>query len=254
MSCNDVYSFTKPARDEIVLVAGLGVEGDVHAGVRVRHRSRVRADPNQPNLRQVHLIHGELFEEVGEKGYTVAPGNLGENVTTAGIDLLSLPVGTILRFGRPEGDPASPAREGAGAAVPAGDSPAGAPLPAGNDAAGATQGDARAAVQGVLATAAAATLDEHTAAATAAVAAAAERDRGGDPRPAVVIAGLRNPCAQINGFQAGLLKEVIEQDAYGKVIRKAGVMAVVLRGGPIRPDDPIDVELPPTPHRPLERV
>jgi len=229
VSCNDVYSFTKPARDEIVLVAGIGVEGDVHAGVRVRHRSRVRADPNQPNLRQVHLIQGELFEEVGEKGYTVAPGNLGENVTTTGIDLLSLPVGTILRFGRPEGDPASPG-------------------------ATATHGDARAAVQGVLAAAAAATLDEHTAAAAAAVAEAAERDRAGDPRPAVVIAGLRNPCAQINGFQAGLLKEVIEQDAYGKVIRKAGVMAVVLRGGPIRPDDPIDVELPPTPHRPLERV
>src|SRR3954447_6148498 len=106
VSGNGVYSFTKPVRDEIVLVAGIGGEGDVRAGVRVRHRSRVKADPTQPNLRQVHLIQGKLFGEVGEKGYTVAPGNLGENVTTSGIDLLSLPTGTILRFGPPEGDAA----------------------------------------------------------------------------------------------------------------------------------------------------
>jgi MOSC domain-containing protein YiiM len=230
VSCNDVYSFTKPARDEIVLVAGVGVEGDVHAGVRVRHRSRVRADPTQPNLRQVHLIQSELFGEVGEKGYTVAPGNLGENVTTVGIDLLALPTGTVLRFGPPDGGPA---------AGTTGDSRA---------------GDTRAAVEAVLAAAAAATLDEPTAAAAAAVADAAGRDPGTDPRPAIVIAGLRNPCAQINGFQAGLLKEVLVQDAYGNPVRKAGVMAVVLRRGPIRPDDPIHVELPPAPHRPLERV
>ncbi|WP_369076664.1 MOSC domain-containing protein, partial [Paractinoplanes deccanensis] len=101
VSCHDVYSFTKPVRDQIVLVAGIGVEGDVHAGVNVRHRHRVKVDPTQPNLRQVHLIQQELFAEVGEKGYTVEPGNLGENVTTSGIDLLGLPLGTILRFGPP---------------------------------------------------------------------------------------------------------------------------------------------------------
>src|SRR3954470_15528267 len=101
VSCNDTYAFTKPVRDEIVLIAGVGVKGDVHAGVHVKHRSRVRADPTQPNFRQVHLIQQELFAEVGAKGYAVAAGNLGENVTTSGIDLLGLPVGTILRFGAP---------------------------------------------------------------------------------------------------------------------------------------------------------
>ena len=99
VSCNGVYSFSKPNRDEILLVAGLGVEGDVHAGATVRHRSRVRADPSQPNLRQVHLIQGELFGEVAGSGYAVAPGQLGENVTTSGLDLLGLPRGTVLRFG-----------------------------------------------------------------------------------------------------------------------------------------------------------
>src|SRR5690242_19381921 len=99
VSCNGTYAFTKPARDKIVLVAGVGVAGDVHAGVRVKHRSRVRADATQPNLRQVRLIQGELFAEVAAKGYPVRAGNLGENVTTSGIDLLALPTGTILRFG-----------------------------------------------------------------------------------------------------------------------------------------------------------
>ncbi|MFE7274336.1 MOSC domain-containing protein [Streptomyces sp. NPDC057623] len=99
VSSNGRYSFTKPNRDSITLLAGLGVEGDVHAGVTVRHRSRVAQDPTQPNLRQVHLIHEELFAEVGGAGYRVAPGELGENVTTRGIDLLGLPVGTELRLG-----------------------------------------------------------------------------------------------------------------------------------------------------------
>src|SRR5690242_123880 len=112
VSCNDTYAFTKPVRDEIVLIAGVGVKGDVHAGVHVKHRGRVRADPTQPNFRQVHLIQQELFAEVGAKGYAVAAGNLGENVTTSGIDLLGLPVGTILRFGPPRaGDTASAAAE-----------------------------------------------------------------------------------------------------------------------------------------------
>ncbi|MEU0053506.1 MOSC domain-containing protein [Streptomyces sp. NPDC006309] len=99
VSSNGVYSFTKPNRDSITLLAGLGVEGDVHAGVTVKHRSRVAQDPTQPNLRQVHLIHEELFAEVGAEGFRVAPGDLGENITTSGIDLLGLPVGTLLRIG-----------------------------------------------------------------------------------------------------------------------------------------------------------
>ncbi|MFF4580197.1 MOSC domain-containing protein [Streptomyces sp. NPDC001389] len=99
VSSNAVYSFTKPNRESITLLAGLGVEGDVHAGVTVRHRSRVAQDPTQPNLRQVHLIHRELFDEVAEAGFRVAPGQLGENVTTEGIDLLALPTGTLLGIG-----------------------------------------------------------------------------------------------------------------------------------------------------------
>jgi MOSC domain-containing protein YiiM len=99
VSSNSEYSFTKPNRPSIMLLAGLGVEGDVHAGVTVKHRSRVAQDPTQPNLRQVHLIHEELFTEVGEEGFHVTPGELGENITTSGIDLLCLPVGTLLRIG-----------------------------------------------------------------------------------------------------------------------------------------------------------
>ncbi|MGV9944372.1 MOSC domain-containing protein [Streptomyces sp. NPDC003401] len=99
VSSNGVYSFTKPNRDSITLLAGLGVEGDVHAGVTVKHRSRIAQDPTRPNLRQVHLLHEELFAEVGAAGFTVAPGDLGENITTRGIDLLGLPTGTLLRIG-----------------------------------------------------------------------------------------------------------------------------------------------------------
>ncbi|AYC41274.1 MOSC domain-containing protein [Streptomyces griseorubiginosus] len=99
VSSNGEYSFTKPNRDSVRLLAGLGVEGDVHAGVTVKHRSRVAQDPTQPNLRQIHLIHEELFAEVGGEGFKVAPGELGENITTRGIDLLGLPVGTLLRIG-----------------------------------------------------------------------------------------------------------------------------------------------------------
>jgi hypothetical protein len=96
VSSNGEYSFTKPNRDSITLLAGLGVEGDVHAGVTVKHRSRVAQDPTQPNLRQVHLVQEELFDEVGAAGFAVAPGDLGENITTRGIDLLALPAGTLL--------------------------------------------------------------------------------------------------------------------------------------------------------------
>ncbi|GAA3367323.1 MOSC domain-containing protein [Streptomyces sannanensis] len=99
VSSNAEYSFTKPNRDSITLLAGLGVEGDVHAGVTVKHRSRVAKDPTVPNLRQVHFIHQELFDEVREAGFEVAPGELGENITTRGLDLLGLPTGTLLRIG-----------------------------------------------------------------------------------------------------------------------------------------------------------
>ena len=299
VSRNDVYSFTKPPRPEIVLVAGLGVEGDVHAGVHVRHRSRVRADASQPNLRQVHLIQGELFDEVAGKGYAVRPGDLGENVTTSGIDLLGLPVGTILRFGPAprtataavgdagrDADGLSGARDGGavglGGVRDGGAGGLGGARDGGADGLGAARdrdavgssgardgggglesardGSAGAgtAVAAVLAAAADARLDASTAAAAEAVAAAAVRDAASadarDGRAAIVVAGLRNPCQQINGFRAGLLKEVLGHDAHGRVERRAGVMAVVLRGGVVRPGDAVSVELPPLPHAALDRV
>ncbi|MFI6657284.1 MOSC domain-containing protein [Streptomyces sp. NPDC050523] len=173
VSSNGVYSFTKPNRESITLLAGLGVEGDVHAGTTVKHRSRMRRDPSQPNLRQVHLIHEELFDEVRDAGFEVVAGQLGENVTTLGIDLLGLPAGTLLRLG-----------------------------------------------------------DEAV----------------------VEVTGLRNPCPQIDGFEHGLLKQLVGRDEDGAAWRKAGIMSVVLTGGVVRPGDPVKVELPDGPHRPLEVV
>ncbi|MCG3039555.1 MOSC domain-containing protein [Streptomyces sp. S1A] len=99
VSSSGEHSFTKTNRESVTLLAGLGVEGDAHAGRTVRHRSRVAKDPTRPNLRQVHLIHEELFAEVGEAGFAVGPGELGENITTRGLDLLGLPTGTLLRIG-----------------------------------------------------------------------------------------------------------------------------------------------------------
>src|SRR3712207_5086871 len=93
------HSFSKPNQDAIRLLAGLGVEGDAHLGTTVKHRSRVAKDPSQPNLRQVHLIHAELFEELEGKGFSVAAGEMGENITTRGIDLLGLPSGARLLIG-----------------------------------------------------------------------------------------------------------------------------------------------------------
>jgi MOSC domain-containing protein YiiM len=259
VSRNEAYSFTKPNRDEIVLLTGLGVEGDVHAGVTVKHRGRVVADPVQPNLRQVHLIHAELFEEVGEQGFAVAPGQLGENVTTSGLNLLALPRGTILRFGPP-------------------------PTPRANG----DVAEGAASVAAIVEAAAKATLDAATAAALATLVEVAQtlspsgrapdqdgtdrdgedqggvardgEDQGGgdregaDRRAVVVITGVRNPCGQINGFRPGLLKQVLGRDDEGNLVRKAGIMGVVLRGGPVRPGDPISVELPAPPYLPLERV
>ncbi|WP_199514005.1 MOSC domain-containing protein [Nucisporomicrobium flavum] len=245
VSCNDAYSFSKPNRPEIVLVPGLGVEGDIHAGVTVRHRSRVAVDPLQPNLRQVHLIQAELHDEVRAEGFDVPAGGMGENVTTTGIDLLGLPCGTILRFGAGVGvgvgvgvGSGGGAGAGAGASVGAGVGPG--------------QGPAD-----VVAAAGRATLDDPTAGAVAVLSAvvAAEAERADvDDRPAVVVTGLRNPCQQINRFRPGLLKRVLGKDEAGNPVRRAGVMAVVLRGGVIRPGDAVSVELPAGPHRPLDRV
>jgi MOSC domain-containing protein YiiM len=96
---SETHTMSKAVRESIVLVAGLGVEGDAHQGVRVKHRSRVRRDPTAPNLRQVHLIHEELLDELAVKGFSLSPGQLGENVTTRDVDLLSLPTGTRLHLG-----------------------------------------------------------------------------------------------------------------------------------------------------------
>ncbi|HSL74338.1 MAG TPA: MOSC domain-containing protein [Ilumatobacteraceae bacterium] len=167
------HGFSKGSVDEFELVAGVGVRGDAHAGPLVQHRSRVAADPNQPNLRQVHLIGRELFTTLAAAGHEVGPGDLGENVTTGGIDLHELPVGSILRLGE-----------------------------------------------------------------TALVA----------------LTGLRNPCGQIEAFQTGLLQHVRARAEDGAVIRRAGVMGVVVHGGTVRVGDTIEVELPPGPHRPLEPV
>ncbi len=173
VSASSTHSFSKSDEAQITLRAGLGIEGDAHSGVTVRHRSRVARDPTQPNLRQVHLIHAELFEELAAKGYRVSPGQLGENVTTRGIALLELPAGTQLHVG-------------AGAVLQ--------------------------------------------------------------------LTGLRNPCAQLDAFSPGLMSAVLDRSADGKLIRKAGVMSIVLAGGVIRPGDAIAVRLPAKPHRDLQPV
>lgn len=99
VSSSQAHNFSKTVRDEIRLVAGLGVEGDAHLGARVQHLSRVAVDPAQPNLRQVHLVQAELFDELAARGFAVAPGDIGENITTRGIDLLDLPRGALLHLG-----------------------------------------------------------------------------------------------------------------------------------------------------------
>ncbi len=173
VSCSPTHTFTKPTQGSIRLLTGLGVEGDAHLGETVKHRSRVARDPSQPNLRQVHLIHAELHDALRAAGFVVSAGQMGENVTTRGVDLLGLPTGTRLHLG------------------------------------------------------------------SSAV---------------VEITGLRNPCVQLDHFQSGLMAAVLGRDEQGNLIRKAGVMAIVLAGGEVMPGDPIMVELPPEPHRALEPV
>ena len=167
------HAFSKANEPSIRLLEGLGVEGDAHCGTTVKHRSRVARDPSQPNLRQIHLIHAELLQALDVAGFRVAPGAMGENVTTLGLDLLGLPRGARLRLG-----------------------------------------------------------DEAV----------------------VEVTGLRNPCAQIEEFQPGLLAAVLGRDAEGRLIRKAGIMGVVIVGGTICPGDAVRVEIPSEPHHPLEPV
>ena len=167
------HRMSKPVLESITLIAGLGVEGDAHAGEKVKHRSRVRKDPTQPNLRQVHLIHGELHDELNRRGFNTAPGWMGENITTSGIDLLGLSTDTLLRIG-----------------------------------------------------------DEAV----------------------VRVTGLRNPCAQLDGLQDGLMKAVLDRDDEGNLVRKAGIMAIVERGGEVRSGDAIVAEAPSDPHVPLDPV
>ena len=168
------HQVTKESFQSIEIITGLGVAGDAHMGKFVKHRSRVAADPTQPNLRQVHLIHTELFDELKEKGFQIEPGMMGENISTQGIDLLSLPRGTQLHIG--------------------------------ND------------------------------------------------NVCLEITGLRNPCIQLDGIQAGLMKAVLDKDENGKLIRKAGIMSIVISGGIINRGDHISIKLPSQPHYPLEKV
>jgi MOSC domain-containing protein YiiM len=167
------HTMIKPPQASIRLLAGLGVEGDAHMGATVKHRSRLAGESEEPNLRQVHLIHAELHEELKAAGIVVQPGEMGENITTRGLDLLALPRGTRVSLGN--------------AAV-------------------------------------------------------------------IEITGLRDPCSQLDRIAPGLMAATLGRDADGRLVRKAGVMAIVLTGGEVYPGDPIAVVLPPEPRRPLEVV
>lgn len=173
VSSSPTHTFSKPNQQSIRLLTGLGVEGDAHLGETVKHRSRVARDPSQPNLRQVHLIHAELHDELQAAGFTVSAGQMGENITTRGVDLLLLPTGTRLHLGN---------------------------------------------------------------------------------TAVIEVTGLRNPCTQLDDFQSGLMAAVLGRDEHGALVRKAGIMAVVLAGGEVTPGDLIVVELPPEPHRSLQPV
>lgn len=167
------HSLSKTVQPSVELLEGLGIAGDAHMGKTVQHRSRVAKDPHQPNLRQVHLMHEELFAALSEAGFAIAPGQMGENITTRGIDLLSLPKHTRLHIG---------------------------------------------------------------------------------DTAIIEVTGLRNPCSQLDDLQPGLMKAVLDRDAQGLLVRKAGIMAVVLKGGIVWPGDSISVSLPDPPFIPLDKV
>jgi MOSC domain-containing protein YiiM len=173
VSRSATHSLRKRDAQSIRLIAGLGVEGDAHLGETVKHRSRVARDPTQPNLRQVHLIHAELHDELRTRGFQVSASDMGENVTTRGVDLLALPAGTRLRIGK---------------------------------------------------------------------------------TAVVQVTGLRNPCAQLDRIQPGLMTATLDRDEHGRIVRKAGIMGVVVAGGDVKPGDNIGIELPSPPHRPLVPV
>lgn len=173
VSCDDRHDFSKPQRASIRLLQGLGVEGDAHLGVTVQHLSRIKRDPTVLNLRQVHLIHAELHDEMRAEGFDVGAGDLGENITTRGIDLLGLPLNARLHLG---------------------------------------------------------------------------------PEAVVQVKGLRNPCYQIDDFRKGLLKVCIDKDADGNIVRKAGIMGIVLAGGEVKPGDAIRVEMPEGTHTALVAI
>ncbi|MBC3759883.1 MOSC domain-containing protein [Hyunsoonleella sp. SJ7] len=173
VSKSSTHTFSKYTCEKIYLLKGLGVDGDAHSGTKVKHRSRVSKDPNQPNLRQVHLIHSELFDELKEKGFDIKEGEIGENITTKGIELLRLPIDSVLSIG-----------------------------------------------------------DEAK----------------------ILVTGLRNPCKQLDSLKQGLMKAVLDRDDKGNLIRKAGIMGVVLEGGEVKTGDEITVKLPEEPHIKLERV
>ncbi|KAL3688171.1 hypothetical protein R1sor_014480 [Riccia sorocarpa] len=160
----------KGNQKSIRLISGGGVAGDDHCGEKVQHIYSKKVNPDQPNLRQVHLIHSELHDELKTAGFNVGPGQMGENVTTRGVDLLSLPLGTRLHIG-----------------------------------------------SGAI----------------------------------LEVTGIRNACSKLNIIQKGLLKAVQYPDGQGNMVRKCGIMSIVVRGDEVHPGDAIQVELPPYPHMPL---
>lgn len=173
LSLSSKHTFSKANQETVELITGLGIKGDAHMGKMVKHRSRVAKDPTQPNLRQVHLIHSELHQDLKQQGFQIMPGDMGENITTLGINLLDLPKDTILEIGK----------------------------------------TAR-----------------------------------------IQITGLRNPCHQLDKFQSGLMKAVLGRDTAGNLIRKAGIMGIVLKGGKISVGDSIKIYLPNPPFIKLDRV
>jgi len=170
---SNAYSFSKKSVPEIYLIEGIGIEGDIHSGKLVKHRSRIKRDPTVPNLRQVHLIHAELLDSLSKQGHQIMPGNIGENITTRGIDLLSLSTNTVLQL----------------------------------------------------------------------------RDEA-----QIQVAGLRNPCQQLNNFQEGLMQKLIFKDTTGEITRLAGIMSIVNKSGYVRTGDPITIVNKPSVYKKLEPI